>query len=135
MVPVGVLIETFLGFALEMTAWKTNDWSDNIIPFNLFPEYGVPLMMIIQSIGLSFAKAFVPLLIVALIFRWTFLSISWITVCILYFTCFCLLMHILHGTQYLTGNKFDTTFGIINFGIQVSISYFILFHNKMDVEA
>ncbi len=134
MIPVSMLVEAFLSFALEMSAWKTNGWSENIIPFNLFPEYGIPLMMILQSFALSFAKAFVPLLIVASIFRSSFSSISWITVCALYFAVFCLLMHILYGTEYLSVSKFETIFGMINFGVQIGISYFILFRKKRDLE-
>lgn len=128
-IPVALIAEIVVRFLINWSSLYTYGASDNIIPFDLLPQYGVPIMTFIKETIINFIRIITPLWVVSSIFKKSFHLINWKIICLLFFI-FWLFMFLTFVPNLGEMNKFVLYGTIITIGIFNLISYFILFHKK-----
>ena len=128
-IPTILIAEIIVRFLISWSSAYTYGASDNIIPFDFLPQYGVPIMNFIKETVINFIRVITPLWIVSYIFKKSFQVISWKIVCLLFFL-FWLYIFLTFVPNIGEMNKFVVYATIITVGIFNLISYFILFHKK-----
>ena len=128
-IPTALIAEIIVRFLISWSSIYTYGASDNIIPFDFLPQYGVPIMNFIKETVINFIRVITPLWIVSYIFKKSFQVISWQIVCLLFFL-FWLYIFLTFVPNIGEMNKFVVYATIITVGIFNLISYFILFHRK-----
>ena len=128
-IPTILIAEIIVRFLISWSSIYTYGASDNIIPFDFLPQYGVPIMNFIKETAINFVRVITPLWIISYIFKNSFQIISWKIVCSLFFI-FWLYTFITFVPNIAEMNKFVAYATIITIGIFNLISYFILFYNK-----
>ena len=128
-IPIILIAELVVRFLISWSSNYTFGASDNIIPFDFFPQYGVPIMNFIKETAINFIRVITPLWVVSFIFKKSFHVISWKIVCLLFFL-FWLYSFLTFVPNIDEMNKFVLYATIITIGIFNLISYFILFHKK-----
>ena len=84
-IPTALIAEIIIRFLISWSSIYTYGASDNIIPFDFLPQYGVPIMNFIKETVINFIRVITPLWIVSYIFKKSFQVISWQIVCLLFF--------------------------------------------------
>ena len=127
--PIVLIAEIIVRFLISWSSIYTYGASDNIIPFDFLPQYGVPIMNFIKETAINFVRVITPLWVVSYIFKKSFHVISWKIVCLLFFLfwLYCFLTFVPNVGEM---NKFVVYATIITIGIFNLISYIILFHKK-----
>ena len=134
MFPIGICVDIFLPIVFDMMDNYTYGATESIIPFGLFPEYGVPIMTILRGLFSSFLKTLVPLYVVALIFQKIFVQVNWKLICVFFFFSFCFLFYVFYGTRYIPADPSLVGLTIIMTAVFISISYLMLFNKRQDFD-
>ena len=128
-IPTILIAEIIVRFLISWSSNYTFGASDNIIPFDFLPQYGVPIMNFIKETLINFIRVITPLWIVSYIFKKSFQVISWKIICLLFYF-FWLYTFLTFVPNIGEMNKFVVYATIIMIGVFNFISYFILFHKK-----
>ena len=128
-IPIILIAEIFVRFLISWSSFHTFGASDNIIPFDFLPQYGVPIMNFIKETVINFIRIITPLWVISFIFKKSFHVISWKIVCLSFFLVW-LYSFLTFVPNIGEMNKFVVYATIITIGIFHLISYFILFHKK-----
>ena len=91
-IPIGVIVIFLSDLAIAFSASYTYGASENIIPFNLFPSVGIPIMIFIQSVVQTFLMTAASFYSILFIFNkkkheiyWIFIPISYSLIMTIYF--------------------------------------------------
>ena len=130
-VPVSLIAELLMRLLIGMSSSYTMGASDNIIPFDFLPQYGVPIMNFLKELGINFVRTIGPLWVVSFLFRKSFHKINWILVSISFylFTIFIFVNFVPNISEMPSLLVYAT---LIMVGIFILISYLILFHKKTE---
>jgi len=72
-----MISEILIRLGMSMMSWRTDGAYDNLIPFNLFSDYGVPIMTFIKEMFVVIVKTLAPLYVTVFLFQKKFNAIYW----------------------------------------------------------